>query len=157
MEFIYKFRLAFVAYNLRLPDFEEQADFLSFWYYNTKYDLIKFPSRSIKKILAKVNEVKNEVPSQMPFKPAEFLDKARLQDRAHSSQFAFIWAVQWLVDIENRFNYVEDLEKGYSALPNVFQDDMSASLAGMRMNDDVSLPKCAMTWLELLTLACAAP
>jgi DNA polymerase sigma len=89
-KFIHKFRHAFVSYNLRIADFDDQQDFLNFWYYNTNYDLIKFSSRSISKILNKIKEIKNNLPSQMPFEPGLFLDKARFQNRSLFCEFTLV-------------------------------------------------------------------
>jgi hypothetical protein len=137
-EFIQKFRHAFISYNLRIADFDDQQDFLSFWYHHTKYDLIKFSARSIKKILNKVKEIKNGLPSQMPFEPGMFVDKARFQDSSLFREFALVWAVRWLVELEHTFEHVEEVDKKYNASANVFEDDLSASLAGIGMNSDVS-------------------
>ncbi|KAF9740077.1 hypothetical protein PMIN01_02712 [Paraphaeosphaeria minitans] len=83
-----KYCLTFVAHNLRVPDVDEQKVFFSSWYHFTKYDLITFTNRNTKKILSKVKELKHNVSSQMPFKPVEFLDKTRHQDRALFSEYA---------------------------------------------------------------------
>ncbi|KAL5439432.1 hypothetical protein PMIN06_003842 [Paraphaeosphaeria minitans] len=93
-EFIQKYCLTFVAHNLRVPDVDEQKVFFSSWYHFTKYDLITFTNRNTKKILSKVKELKHNVSSQMPFKPVEFLDKTRHQDRALFSEYAVFWAMQ---------------------------------------------------------------
>lgn len=132
--FLIKFICAFHAYNIRVPEFDEQEDFLKYWY-TTRYDLIDFSSRNIKKILKKVKAVKNNVPPHMPFKASAFLDQARFQDRAVFGEYAVAWAIQWFLDMEAAHDYCEDVEKTYSAEPEVYQDDLCASMAGIGMNE----------------------
>ncbi|KAF2445022.1 hypothetical protein P171DRAFT_443935 [Karstenula rhodostoma CBS 690.94] len=122
IEFIHKFRVAFVAYNFRVPEFDDQEGFLSFWYHNTRYDLIEFSNRTLKKIFRKIKELKHG---------------ARLQDPALFSQYAVVWAVQWLVDMKKDFEWVDDMEKGHNASARVFEDGLAASLAGIGMNNDL--------------------
>ena len=98
-------------------------------------------NRNIKKIFRKIKTVKNDLPPTMPFKPSEFLDRARFQDRAVLGDYAVAWAVQWLFEMEERHDYCDDVEKTYMASPNVFQEDLCDSLAGIGVNNDVSYLK----------------
>ncbi|KAJ4350223.1 uncharacterized protein N0V89_008844 [Didymosphaeria variabile] len=132
--FLFKFICAFHAYNTRIDKFHEQEDFLRFWW-DHKYDLIEFPARKIKHIMAKVKAMKH-VPSHMPFQPDEFLDQARFQDRAIFGEYVVVWAVRWLFHLEKVHVYCEDLEKQHNALPEVFEDNLCASLAGIGVEDD---------------------
>jgi hypothetical protein len=46
--------------------------------------------------------------------------------------------VRCLVELEDTFEHVAEIDKKYNASADVFEEDLSASLTDIRMNSDVS-------------------
>ncbi|KAJ4299064.1 hypothetical protein N0V90_004308 [Kalmusia sp. IMI 367209] len=130
---------AFIDASFRLPAEESnnQAEFLKSWWCS-EYDLIRFSSGDLKRIMKKIKTVRQTVRiPEMPFAPADFETAARKVPPAVYREFSFAWAVAFLSGIEKGAEYSDALEKEYAIQEAIRTDDLSNGLISLGMNLEI--------------------
>ncbi|KAJ4350458.1 uncharacterized protein N0V89_009079 [Didymosphaeria variabile] len=134
--FVQLFIEAFITANLRDTDHEEQDEFLNHWD-TCEFDLITFTNKDLKRIMKKVLQLREELPSE-PMQTTCFASEARRQNYALYCQNAAAWAVHWMAAWEKKAEAAEADEKEDQTKPLKWDDDLCDVMAALGMNNDVS-------------------
>ncbi|KAL1610177.1 hypothetical protein SLS60_001842 [Paraconiothyrium brasiliense] len=140
--FVQRFIEAFINANLRDIDTEEQDDFLKHWY-ESDFDLITFSNKDMKRIMKKVQNLKEEYPPE-PIKTNCFVSEARRHNYLLYCESAAAWAVQWMGAWEKQAEDMEKGEKEDQTRSLKWDTDLCDIMAALGVNEEVSSPKVVL-------------